>query len=211
MSARLLMEHDGAALLPIGKAIYLAQMEQSDAELLDAWGSGDVRAGNRLFNRYLLPVSRFFVKKVPADHEDLVQDTFMACLHGRERLRDKDRFRAFLFGVASNVLRMYLRRLRLHQPPARLDEHRAHDLAPGPGSPMRPRPDEQVLLDALRRLPLPLQTVVALYYWEGMRTHEIARAVGLPIGTVRSHLRRGRRQLAQLLDDRPDQERWRDA
>lgn len=153
-------------------------------------------------------MSQFFVKKVSEDHDDLVQDTFMACLHGRERLRDKDRFRAFLFGVASNVLRMYLRRLRLRQPPVMLDEGQAHDLELGPSKLLRARDDEQVLLDALRRLPLPLQTVMALYYWESMRTHEIALAVDLPLGTVRSHLRRGRMLLARSLDDRPEDSRW---
>lgn len=174
-------------------------MSPSDADLLDAWAAGDTRAGSRLFNRYFLPVSRFFVNKVPEDHDDLVQETFAACVRGRDRLRDKSSFRAYLFAVASNVLRMYFRRRRLHGPGESLDELSVHDLAPSPSTMLRGREQEHVLLEALRRLPLPLQVVMELHYWEAMTTHEIAEAAELPVGTVRSHLRRGREKLLRAL------------
>lgn len=174
-------------------------MSPSDAELLGAWADGNLRAGSRLFNRYFLAVSRFFVNKVAEDHDDLVQETFAACVRGCERLRDKSSFRAYLFAVASNVLRMHFRRRRLHEPPESLDELSVHDLAPSPSTMLRGREQELELLEALRRLPLPLQVVMELYYWEGMRTHEIAEVVELPTGTVRSHLRRGRMQLERTL------------
>lgn len=171
----------------------------SDAELLDAWAAGDTRAGSRLFNRYFLPVSRFFVNKVAQEPDDLVQETFAACVRSREQLRDKSSFRAYLFAVASNVLRMYFRRRRLHDPAVSLDELSVHDLAPSPSSMLRGREQEHVLLEALRRLPLPLQVMMELYYWEAMSTLEIAEAVELPVGTVRSHLRRGRKLLLRSL------------
>lgn len=174
-------------------------MTPSDVELLDEWAAGDARAGSRLFRRYFGPLSRYFFNKVPGDHDDLIQETFMACLHGRHRLRDKSSFRAFLFGVAGNVLRMHFRRRRLHQPPEALEECSAHDLQPGPSTLLALQDEERVLLDALRCIPVPLQIVMELYYWEEMRTHEIAEAVELPLGTVRSHLRRGRQLLEQEL------------
>lgn len=178
---------------------YDPHVPTSDAQLLVAWGKGDPRAGSRLFNRYFLAVSRFFANKIPEDHDDLIQETFMACLRGRERLRDKSSFRAYLFGAASNVLRMYFRRQRLRQPTESLDEISAHDLAPGPSTVLREDEQDQVLLDALRQLPLALQVVMELYYWEGLRTQEIAEVVDLPTGTVRSHLRRGRQLLQAAL------------
>lgn len=174
-------------------------MTPSDVELLDEWAAGDARAGSRLFRRYFAPLSRYFFNKVPGDHDDLIQETFMACLHGRHRLRDKSSFRSFLFGVAGNVLRMHFRRLRVHQPPEALEECSTHDLAPGPSTLLRLQQDEQALLHALRTIPVPLQIVMELYYWEEMRTHEISEAVELPLGTVRSHLRRGRQLLEQEL------------
>ena len=175
-------------------------MLPSDADLLNAWGNGDPRSGRRLFNRYYVAISRFFANKVLEDSDDLVQDTFMACLRGRERLRDKGSFRAYLFGTASNVLRMYFRTKRLHPAPEDLGEHSAHDLAPGPSTVLHVQEDERLLLDALRRIPLHLQIVMELYYWEQMTTEEIGEVVDSPTGTVRSHLRRGRQLLEQELD-----------
>ncbi|MEM9455000.1 MAG: sigma-70 family RNA polymerase sigma factor [Myxococcota bacterium] len=176
-------------------------MSKSDAALLEAWGAGDADAGNRLFDRYFLPVSRFFANKVPEEHDDLIQETFAGCLKGRDRLRDKDSFRSYVFAVASNVLRMHFRRKRTRGPAVEIDECSAHDLAPGPSTVLRAADQQQTLLDALRRLPLPLQIVTELYYWEGMRTHEIGEAVDLPTGTVRSHLRRGRALLLDAMQD----------
>jgi RNA polymerase sigma factor (sigma-70 family) len=182
-------------------------MRPSDADLLNAWGDGDPRAGRRLFNRYYVAISRFFVNKVPKDPDDLVQDTFMACLRGRERLRDKGSFRAYLFGVASNVLRMHFRSQRLHPLPEDLEDHSAHDLAPGPTTVIHAQEEERLLLDALRRIPLHLQIVMELYYWEQMTTEEIGEIVDSPTGTVRSHLRRGRQLLEQELELRDPSDR----
>lgn len=175
-------------------------MRPTDAELLDAWGAGDPRAGRRLFNRYFVAISRFFVNKVREDPDDLVQDTFMACVRGRERLRDKGSFRAYLFGVASNVLRMHFRSKRLHPLLEDLGEHTAHDLAPGPSTIIHAQEEELLLLEALRRIPLSLQIIMELYYWENMTTQEIGEVVDNPTGTVRSHLRRGRQLLEQELE-----------
>ncbi|WP_434428243.1 RNA polymerase sigma factor [Nannocystis pusilla] len=55
----------------------------------------------------------------------------------------------------------------------------------------------RLLLAALQRLPLDYQVVLELHYWESMTTDEIAAALGLPPGTARSRVRRGR----QLLED----------
>jgi len=179
-------------------------VKQSDAELLDAWCSGDRKAGNRLLNRYFRPLSRFFASRVKDGHDDdLVQETLEACVHGRDRLHNKNNFRSFLFGVAGNVLRMHLRRQRRFQNVEEVDDqdydHGAYAVAPRVGRLLHARDDERVLVDALRRLPLPLQLATELYYWEGLRTQEIARIMDLPVGTIRSHLRRGRLLLAQSL------------
>lgn len=175
-------------------------MRPSDADLLTEWGRGDSQAGSRLFNRYFVPISRFFVNKVPDDPDDLIQDTFMACLRGRERLRDNGSFRAYLFAVASNVLRMYFRGKRLHPFPDDLEEQTSHDMAPGPSTIVSAQEEELLLLEALRRLPLRLQIIMELYYWEEMTTQEIGEIVDNPTGTVRSHLRRGRELLERELE-----------
>lgn len=174
----------------------------SDAELLVAWREGDKRAGAQLFERYFEPVSRFFVNKLTEDPEDLIQETFMACVRGRDRLRDAASFRSYLFGTACNVLRAHLRR-RTHVPLDDDDERCAFDLAPGPSTALHAREGERLLLDALRRIPLELQILLELHYWEAMTTDEIAGALGLPPGTVRGRLQRGRARLLEVIEELP--------
>lgn len=176
----------------------------SDAELLEAWRGGDKRAGSELFERYFEPVSRFFVNKLSEEPDDLIQETFMACLHGRDRVRDTSRFRSYLFGIACNVLRVHLRRQSdLPIGDEGDGDYCAFDLAPGPSTALHAREGERLLLDALRRIPLELQIMLELHYWEAMKTDEIARTLGLAPGTVRGRLQRGRARLLEALDEVP--------
>ena len=175
---------------------------KGDAELLGAWRQGDKRAGAELFERYFQPVCRFFVNKLSEDPDDLVQETFMACLRGRDRLRDDASFRSYLFGIACNVLRAHLRR-HTDVPLDDDDDRCAFDLSPGPSTALHAREGERLLLDALRRIPLELQILLELHYWESMKTDEIADALGLPLGTVRGRLQRGRARLLEVLEELP--------
>lgn len=175
---------------------------RTDAELLEAWRQQDKRAGAELFERYYAPVCRFFVNKLTEEPDDLVQETFMACLKGRDRVRDAERFRSYVFGVACNVLRAHLRR-RTHLPLGDDDETCAFDLAPGPSTALHAREGERVLLDALRRIPIELQIMLELHYWEALKTDEIAEVLGLPPGTVRGRLQRGRARLLAVLEETP--------
>jgi RNA polymerase sigma-70 factor (ECF subfamily) len=169
-------------------------MEDDDVELLEAWRSGDQRAGQALFERYFGPVARFFKVRVTGDIDDLVQQTFEACVGGRDRLRDAGSFRAYVFGVAYNVLRAHFRARRRARTLA--GEHDTlPDDQPGPSTWLRAREDEELLQAGLRQLPRPLRSVLELHYFEGLAAPDIARVLVMPEGTVRSRLRRGRRLL----------------
>ncbi len=170
-----------------------------DIDLLAAWRSGARPAGEALFERYFEPVSRFFANKVPDDHEDLIQETFAACAAGRDRLRDASSFRSYLFGIAYNVLKRYYRRKAGPRLTAGLDSYSANDLSPGPSTLMQEHEREAQLLEALRAIPVDLQVVLEMHYWEGMRSPEIGVALGIPAGTVRTRMLRGREQVARRL------------
>lgn len=182
-----------------------------DPELLAAWREGDVRAGQELFGRYFEPVSRFFANKLSEDRDDLVQETFEACVRGRDRLRHDASFRAYLFSVAFNVLKAYFRRKRSPMAQAgELGDTSVHDLAPGPSTLVGAVQQEQLLLEALRRIPMELQVVLEMRYWEDMSSAEIGAALGIPAPTVRTRLHRGRelleRTIAQLPASPPTRE-----
>jgi RNA polymerase sigma-70 factor (ECF subfamily) len=171
----------------------------TDRELFDAWCQGDRAAGAALFDRHYEPLARFFHNKVDEGASaDLVQATFLACTEGRERFRGEASFRTYLFSIAHNLLRKHYERRRGDPGPIDFDQTCAVDLAPSASTFARARQEQRLLLEALRHIPVDCQEVLELHYWEQMGTVAIADVVGVPEGTVKSRLQRGRR----LLDDR---------
>ena len=170
-------------------------MEVDDAILLERWHQGDVDAGEELFERYYELVERFFLNKITGDIQDLVQETFTACVEGRARLRDNARFRSYLFSIAYNVLRGHLRKLYRDGGQLDLDDVSVQQVAPGPGTQLGDQREQRLLLEALRNIPIDYQVILELHYWEQMTTEEMAEVLSRPVGTVRSRLRRARELL----------------
>lgn len=173
---------------------------KGDRELLEAWQAGDASAGETLFRRYFDRACRFFYNKVDHGVEDLIQQTFLACLENRERFRGDSSFFTFLIGVGKNVLRLHYRRQRRD---ARIDFHTTSvfDLSPSPSRIVAQRQDEQRVLDGLRRIPIELQIVLELHYWEDMSATRVAETLEIPVGTAKTRLRRGKQLLREQLDE----------
>jgi RNA polymerase sigma-70 factor (ECF subfamily) len=167
-----------------------------DHELLAAWRAGDPDAGERLFERHYDAIARFFHNKAGEHAPDLIQRTFLLCIEAHSKLREDTRFRGFLFGIARNVLYDHFRRQRRHG--ARIDfgAHTVEDLGPTPTTVIAREQEIQLLLLALRKIPIDSQVILELYYWENMTARELASALEIPEGTARTRLRRAR----QLLD-----------
>lgn len=166
-------------------------MDQSDAQLLVTWRAGDKLAGEHLCRRHAPAIVRFFRNKVSSPVEDLVQQTFLALLEGHERLADPDKLRAYLFGIAHNVLRGHLRELSRGR---QIDEGVSSlaELDPGPTTALARKREQQLLLLALRRLPIQHQIALELYYWENLDTAEIAEILGVSASAMRSRMVRAR-------------------
>lgn len=175
----------------------------SDAELWCSWCAGDKIAGKKLFDRYFDAICRFFVNKVHGDHDDLVQETFTACIRARTRLQEPGRFRAYLYGTANKVLYNHYRRTHASIDLDQLGSLSVHDLAPGPSTLLRAEEQRRLLAEALRQIPLDHQVAVELSYWEDMNSVEIGQVLGLPAATVRTRLRRARQLLADVLERIP--------
>lgn len=171
-----------------------------DAELLESWRNGDRRAGATLFERHFDSVRRFFINKVSDSVEDLVQQTFMACVARRDGIPDVSNFRGYLFAVARSKLYDHLS-ARMRAPEA-LDPERDSviDVGISPSQMLVGREDRLLLLQALRHLPVDLQVALELYYFEQVRGRELELALGVPGGTVRSRLRRGLELLRRHVD-----------
>lgn len=176
------------------------QALRPDEELLEAWRAGDTAAGGELFDRYFEPVRRFFLNKTDADVEDLVQQTFLACVNARDRLEKTVFFRGYLFKVARSKL---IDSLRGHaRRTEELDPERdsLNALGLSPSGVLGKTEEQELLLQALRALPLDLQIAVELYYFENVNGAELVEALQIPGGTVRSRIRRGLEKLREELE-----------
>lgn len=174
--------------------------DELDADLLEAWRRGDQNAGTTLVRRHFDVLHRFFTRKLPADvADDLIQSTFTACVQGRDRVRDGASFRGFLLGAARIELLRYFRKLGRHDRAMQVEAMSLHELQSSPSRIMARHEETRILVEAMRRIPLDLQIVLELYYWEDLPVAEIAEALDIPSGTVKSRLSRARAALAACM------------
>lgn len=176
----------------------MALAAKSDFELLDAWGSGDLTAGEALFERYFERLLRFFSHRVSEDCGDLVQQTLLACVQGRDRFRREASFRTYVYQTARYQLYAHRQRLA-KQPASEPDAAYFRDTATSPSQLVLRRQDGRVLLEALRRLPIGYQLVLELSYWEELSSSQIAAVLDIPDAAVRGRLARATARLRREL------------
>lgn len=125
-----------------------------------------------------------------AEAEDVVQEAFVRGLDHPARLLGAENPEAWLRTVAVNLARSRWRRTqRLVGLLPRLVER------PGGGD----TEGHVVLLQALRRLPAGQREVIALHHLADLTVEQVAATLGLPTGTVKARLSRGRAALSILL------------
>lgn len=181
---------------------------QEDAELLESWRAGDLRAGEVLLSRYFDSLYRFFASKVDGAADDLIQRTLLTCVEKADTVRNPAGFRGYLFTVARHELYAHLRRLkRTRDQGSDLSVSTVTDGGDSAGTLMVERDDQRLLLKCLRQLSMDFQIVLGLFYWEGLSTRQLASVLEIPSGTVKSRLRRAREDLAaqmRQLADSPE-------
>ena len=171
----------------------------SDWELLAAWRDGDATAGGQLYERYFDGLCWFFRNKVADGVEDLVQATFMVCIESRDGFSERGSFRALLFSIARRKLVDQIRKGYRGQNKAEIGTMTVDSLAGSPSAVLTKRQEQQMLVHALRRIPLDSQILLELFYWEQLTGPELALALGIAEGTVRTRLRRSRALLTEAL------------
>jgi len=179
-----------------------------DEELLTRWHAGDRQAGAALVARHFDAIERFFVTKTnPQAAEDLVQIVFARCVEAASRWRQTGTFRAYLYGLSRNVLLEHIRsRVRDGRSDDELHESAVFDLGPGLHTQVAASAERRHLVAALQRLPLDLQSLLELAYWEEMSMDELATTFGVPAGTIKSRLNRARQLLKDALQTTPGTE-----
>lgn len=117
--------------------------------------------------------------------EDVVQEAFVRAMGRWNRLREYENPEAWLYSVACNLARSRWRRAQ-----------RALRLVPAPGPTPELSPDRVALLAALSQLPADQREAIVLHHLVDLPLDEIASRQGVPLGTVKARLSRGRKALA---------------
>ncbi|WP_424234404.1 RNA polymerase sigma factor [Actinophytocola sp.] len=155
----------------------------------------------RLFDAYARPLHRYLARRVGQDTaHDLVSETFLVALNQRHSYDPRrGAVRPWLYGIATNLLRRQVRQeVRALQATARSAGH-----APGQEASHESRVADRLdaaamagrLAGALAQLSEGDRDVLLLTSWAGLDSTEVADALGIPVGTVRSRLHRVRKWL----------------
>jgi RNA polymerase sigma-70 factor, ECF subfamily len=177
----------------------------TDSELLDRARQGDSEAFTALFRSHQAAVYRYAAYMSGRDAaDDIVQETFLIVLRQRQR-RDPIHgdIRSYLLGIARHRA---MKRLGSRET-ANLD-----DAAEMPVLIEWPRSLEELeqqeltqqVRSAVASLPPHYREVVVLCELEELDYADAAAVIGVPVGTIRSRLHRGRGLLAQMLTTSQD-------
>lgn len=130
--------------------------------------------------------------------EDVTQEAFVKAYLQLERFRGASSFGTWLYRIVVNEARTYLRAARRRQTRW---EHQAQSAA---SRSQEPQLGEQAdaVVDLLQAIPEKQRVALALFYLQELSLAEIAAAVGVREGTVKSWLSRGREQLRHLAEER---------
>jgi len=173
-----------------------AEQDRADVRRVRA---GEVAAFEGIVRRWQGPLVNLAYRfcRDPGRAEEMAQDALLRAYRFLDRWRDDSRFSTWLFAIAINVYRSHMRRLRPAEVP--LDSGRS---IAGPGDPVGDaEAAERTLLirRAVAALPARYRDPLALFYFLDADVAETARCLGVPQGTVKARLHRGRELLARRL------------
>jgi RNA polymerase sigma-70 factor, ECF subfamily len=173
----------------------------SEHELVERCRQGDEAAFRELVEQYKGLVFGLISRSVanPARSEELAQDVFLKVHKGLPYFRGEAKLSTWIYRIVINVLAQE----RPELASVSLDEEREDRPKQEPSADDRSFGDlvmKDRLQKAIERLPIQYQVLVNGHYMKGMRYEDLAEALDLPMGTVKTHLHRAKRQLRHWLE-----------
>lgn len=178
----------------------------TDEELISRFQNGDARAFDQIIYRFkdrlIIFVYRFLGNQERA--EDIVQDTFMKVYTHKHSYREIAKFSTWLYTIAGNLARTELRKMKRRKTYS-LSELSYDDkeyeipVIKDPSNSLEKRNIGKNIQVALNELPPDFKTMIILRDIQELSYEDISRIVGVPIGTVKSRINRGRLKLKNLL------------
>ncbi|MCD8309685.1 MAG: sigma-70 family RNA polymerase sigma factor [Prevotellaceae bacterium] len=157
---------------------------------------GNTRAFDRLVRKYQSPLRRFFLSLTLGDtylSDDLAQETFLKAYTGLKGFNNLSSFSTWLYRIAYNTFYDYRRTLPATE---------ALEVTEVDARYSQAQPDLASRIDlyqALTVLSEAERTCLTLFYMEDQDQQKIAAITGYPLGTVKSHIARGKAKMADYL------------
>lgn len=186
--------------IPLEAGERVEPLADADVQLMLQVAAGSEEAFTRLVQRHQNALLNFFTRMgVSSDGEDLVQETFVRLYRFRARYRPTARFGAYLYLIARQVWADRGRKIVRFE---RLTAAFQNELEIGGGNGSERAGEALDLEAALERLSPKLREAVVLNICQGLCYQEVAEALGIPLGTVKSRLNLAFTALRELLDER---------
>ena len=176
----------------------------TDEELARDIQRGSMEAFTLLVDRYYSPLFGYLYRMcggVRALSEDMVQETFLKLLRGISLYQPSRPFKPYLYAIAANIARNHHQRAdtRLTQSITDTADDDYYDEHPSAEESVIADEAAKQVLWALAQLPDHQREVVVLFYYQELSQKDIAEALHIPVGTVKSRLSLGLRRLRDLI------------
>ena len=166
--------------------------EENSQKFMD----GNKRAFDTLVKKYQSPVRRFFLHQTLGDEElsdDLAQETFIKAYTHLASFKNLSNFSTWLFRIAYNIFYDYIRNRKETSGLEDWEVDATYQTE------QRRIGEEMDIYRGLSILKEAERTCITLRYMEDLSIDKIASITGMPSGTVKSHLSRGKEKLANFL------------
>ena len=172
----------------------------TDRALVERAVAGDTRAFEDLVKAYQRMVAgvawRYGIRQ--ADLEDVVSEVFVKLYRNLHRFRPEHPFSTWLYRLSANHAVDHIRRRRKERGRTEMPAQIA-DPAAGASAGLESDERARLLREALVDLSTPYREAIELVYVEGLRVDDAAQRLGVPSGTVKTRLMRGREALRRVL------------
>jgi RNA polymerase sigma factor (sigma-70 family) len=170
-------------------------LEGSPDDVAASFAAGDPAALEAVYRRWSPLVYSVALRSLgeASDAEDVTQQVFVSAWRSRSGLRpESGSLPAWLLGIARHrIADRHAARTRDRRTVTSLAAHRSSGVGTAASGPGRPEHLEQLaLLEAVDGLGEPRRTVLSLVYFHDLSHAQVAQRLGMPLGTVKSHVRR---------------------
>lgn len=173
-----------------------------EGQLLVRHRRGDADAFAELVARYRRPVYSYLVRCGVEDaaRDDLFQEIFTSIHSAAATYQPERPVKPWLFAIVANIVRSYYRKARARAGAlVALDPVQGHSATPDSQQLAEARETAVWVQGAIAALPFAQREVVLLCCIEQLPQEDVAATLGMPVNTVKTHLRRARMVLAQAL------------